>query len=63
MGYVGYDAVRWIERIPDRHPRRNELPDAQFWFYDTLVAFDHAKHRVHLIANVRLDVSGRSRSA
>ena len=61
VGYVGYDAIRWIERIPDRHPRVNDLPDAQFWFYDTLVAFDHAKHRLCLIANVRPDAFGSSR--
>ena len=21
VGYIGYEAVRWIENIPDRHPR------------------------------------------
>ena len=55
VGFIGYDGVRWIERLPDRHPRENELPDAAFFFYDTLVAFDHAKHRVYLIANVHVD--------
>ena len=54
VGYVGYDAVRWIERIPDRQPRDTELPDADLRFYDTLVAFDHAKHRVFLIANAHV---------
>ncbi|MGQ9592310.1 MAG: anthranilate synthase component I [Planctomycetota bacterium] len=62
VGYVGYDAVRWIERIPDRHPREDDLPDAQFWFYDSLVAFDHAKHRAYLIANVRIEGAGSTRA-
>lgn len=61
VGYIGYDGVRWIERIADRHERDSDLPDAQFHFYDTLIAFDHAKHRVHLIANVLLS-RGASRA-
>ncbi len=50
VGYISYDAIRFIERIPDRHPREDDLPDAQFHFYDTIVAFDHARHRMFLIA-------------
>jgi anthranilate synthase component 1 len=63
VGYVAYDGVRWIERIPDRHARELPLPDAQFHFYDTVVAFDHAKHRVHLVANVRVQAGAGSREA
>jgi anthranilate synthase component 1 len=55
IGYVGYDAVRWIERIPDRHEPDVDLPDAEFRFYDTIVAFDHAKHRLCLVADVLLE--------
>jgi len=54
VGFLSYDAIRYIERIPDRHARGTELPDAQLRFYDTLVAFDHAKHRVLLIANAHV---------
>ncbi|MEM7236030.1 MAG: chorismate-binding protein, partial [Planctomycetota bacterium] len=57
VGYIGYDAVRWIERLPDRHPRETDLPDAELYFYDTLVAFDHAKHRLVLIANAHVPES------
>ncbi len=62
VGYVGYDGVRWIERIPDRHARENALADAQFHFYDTIVAFDHAKHRLYIIANVRVGQGGGGRA-
>jgi anthranilate synthase component 1 len=54
IGYMGYDAIRYIERIPDRHERETELPDAEMRFHDTLVAFDQAKHRVFLIANAHV---------
>lgn len=52
VGYIAYDAVRWFERIPAR--ARNDVPVdlAQMMFYSTLVAFDHARHQIHLIANV-----------
>ncbi len=52
VGYLAYDAVRWFERIPAR--ARDDLPLdlAQMMFYATLVAFDHARHQIHLIANI-----------
>ena len=30
VGYVGYDGVRWIEKLPDRHSRETSLADAEF---------------------------------
>ena len=54
VGFIGYDAVRHIEGIPDRHAPDTELPDAELRFFDTLVAFDHAKHRLFLIANAHV---------
>ena len=55
VGYIGYDAVRWIEKLPDRHARETTLPDAELRFYDGLIAFDHAKHRLTLISNAHVD--------
>ncbi len=51
VGYLGYDAVRLIERLP--HPPDDDLglPDAVWCFYDTLVAFDHVKHQLVLMAS------------
>ena len=50
VGYLGYDAVRLFERIPDRHPP-DGLPLASFSFYRSLVAFDHARQRIVLVAD------------
>jgi anthranilate synthase component 1 len=50
VGYMGYDAVRLFERIPDRHPP-SSLPLASFAFYRSLVAFDHVAQRLVLIAH------------
>jgi anthranilate synthase component 1 len=51
VGYVGYEAARHFERIPlaPRDPHR--LPDAVFGIYDTVVAFDHLRHTMLLIAH------------
>jgi anthranilate synthase component 1 len=58
VGYLAYDAVRLFEKIPARHAPRPE-PIASFSFYRSLVAFDHARQRLVLIA----DVEGGSRSS
>lgn len=55
VGYIGYDTIRLIERIPDRHSPAEEMPDAVFYLHDTVVAFDHARHRMLLVANVYFD--------
>jgi anthranilate synthase component 1 len=53
VGYIGYDAVRWVERIP--YPRQgDDLPWLYMGFYDTLLAFDHLKHRIKLVANAHV---------
>ncbi len=50
VGYVTYDAARLFENIPDRHAPSG-LPLASFSFYRSLVAFDHVRQLVVLIAN------------
>jgi anthranilate synthase component I len=49
VGYLAYDAVRLFERIPDRHHEKDALL-AWFAFYRSLVAFDHVRQRLVLIA-------------
>ncbi len=55
VGYTGYDVVRQFERLPNTARDVLGLPDAVYLFADTLVAFDHARHRLLLIANAYLD--------
>ncbi|MBU1867095.1 MAG: anthranilate synthase component I [Candidatus Margulisbacteria bacterium] len=55
VGYVSYDAVREIEKIPDKNPDPLKLPKATFLLADTLLAFDHVKHKIQIIANAHLD--------
>lgn len=51
VGFIGYDVVRYFERLPDTAERELDVPDAAFLLPDTLVIFDHAKHVVILLAN------------
>jgi anthranilate synthase component I len=53
VGFVSYDAVRLIERIPDRHG--GDAPLGEFHFFSTVLAFDHLRHRIHVITNVFVD--------
>ena len=55
VGYISYDAVRWVERIPAANPSDPEMPWVSLAYYDTVLAFDHLRHRVVLVANARIE--------
>ena len=42
--------VRQFERLPQRTKDDVKLPDCVFTFYDRLLAFDHLRHQIHIIA-------------
>ncbi|MFA4858164.1 MAG: anthranilate synthase component I [Candidatus Margulisiibacteriota bacterium] len=52
VGYVGYDNVRFIEKIPDRPKAKDDLCDIQLMLADTLLVFDRVAHKIIVIANV-----------
>ncbi len=60
VGYLGYDVARFFERLPETADSVLEVPDAVFLLADTLVVFDHAHHRLIILANalVKDDVEG-----
>lgn len=55
VGYFGYDLVRFIERLPATASDDLGLPDGVWLLTDTLVVFDHVKHRILVIANAHVD--------
>lgn len=57
VGYIAYDAVRWCERIPDP-AEPTPLPWAALALYDDVVAFDHLRHRIQLVANAHVGAAG-----
>src|SRR5207248_1743554 len=50
-----YDIARCFEHLPATATDELELPDAQLMLVDTLVAFDHVKHRLLVIAHARIE--------
>lgn len=55
VGYLGYDVVREIERLP--HPPTDDagLPDALLFLTGSVAAFDHFRQRLTLVENVVVD--------
>ncbi len=58
VGYLGYDVVRFFERLPETAAPAVDVPDAIFLMADTLVVFDHARHRLILLANATVEDGG-----
>ena len=52
VGYLSYEAVRMLERLPPRVPADVDLDDAVFMYFSSVLAFDHVQHRLFLISNV-----------
>ncbi len=63
VGYMSYDTVRYYEKIPDQLRDDLKLPDCYIMFTDTLVAFDHVRHRLILIVNAHVDEADTPQAA
>jgi len=55
VGFIGYDMVRFFEDLPDSTVDDLDLPDCLFIFTDTLLIFDHVRHRIRVVCNARVD--------
>jgi len=53
VGYVGYDAAAWFEPVELQAAARED-DEAGFMLFDTVLAFDHVRHRILIIANARI---------
>ncbi len=58
VGYFSYDVVRQLEKIGDHAKDDLSLPDCELMFFDRLLAFDHLRHQIHIVAAA--DVSKES---
>jgi anthranilate synthase component I len=58
VGFFGYDLVRTVEPLPEPNPDQLGLPDMALMITDVLVAFDHQRHEVTLIANAFVEDGG-----
>ncbi len=51
VGYMGYDAVRRLEKLPATAPDHMNLPEIAFMLTTDLAVYDHLQGTVTLIAN------------
>ena len=57
VGYVSYDAVRWVETIPQTGEDDLKVDDAMMMFFSTILAFDHARQQILIISNAFIEES------
>ena len=52
VGFIGYDCVRELERLPEPPPDDLGLPDLALLLTRTLVIFDHLAQKAFIVTNV-----------
>jgi anthranilate synthase component 1 len=50
VGFFAHDAVRQIEKLPVLAKDDLQMPDCTLMFFDRLLAFDHVRHEIFIIA-------------
>jgi anthranilate synthase component 1 len=50
VGFFAHDAVRQIEKLPVLAKDDLQMPDCKLMFFDRLLAFDHVRHEIFIIA-------------
>ncbi|NOK61420.1 MAG: anthranilate synthase component I [Chloroflexi bacterium AL-W] len=55
VGYQSYETVGCFERLPRPDAQGYDMPQGIWQFVDTLIAFDHLKHKMKIISHVHLD--------
>jgi len=55
VGYLSYDSVARFERLAVPEKSELGLPLAVFCFTETMLVFDHVKHRVRIVTHLHLD--------
>ncbi len=59
VGYLGYENVSLIEKVIKFNSKSSGNPDSIFGLYNTILAFDHYKHQIILINNVKIQDGAR----
>ena len=58
VGYCAYDIVRQLENIGHHAEDDLDVPDCMLMFFDRVLAFDHLRHQIHIVASA--DVKSES---
>ena len=54
VGFLAYDAVRQIERLPALAKDELGIPDARLLFFDEVLAFDHVRKEIWLVVTANV---------
>ncbi len=55
VGYIGYDTVRFFEKLPDIATDDLQMDDCVFVFTDTVLMFDHVRRKIRVICNAHVN--------
>jgi len=62
VGYMGYDMVRFFEKLPDTNKPGLDLPDMFFMLADTMLIFDSLKQKIKIVSNVHVNGKGTTKA-
>jgi anthranilate synthase component 1 len=54
VGFMGYDMVRFMEKLPSHNPDDLKIPDSLFMMTDTILIFDHVDHKIKVVSNAHV---------
>ncbi len=55
VGYLSYETVGYFETLPRPSATDYEMPEGFWMFVDTLLIFDHLRHKIKVLSHVHLD--------
>src|SRR5208337_677912 len=55
VGYIGYDVVKFFERVPDSPKPALDIPDIFMMLTDTILIFDNLRQTIKIVSNVHVD--------
>jgi anthranilate synthase component 1 len=55
VGYLSYETVSYFERLPVPEAAAYQMPEGLWMFVDTLLIFDHLRHKIKVLSHVHLD--------
>ena len=58
VGFLGYDLVRFFEKLPPSPPDDRDLPDCHLLLTDTLLIFDSVRHSITVLNNAFISEEG-----
>jgi anthranilate synthase component 1 len=58
VGYLGYDLVRFFEKLPDAPPDDRGLDDCHLLLTETVLVFDAVRHSIKVLNNALIEGEG-----